>query len=496
MAAVGLALVGWGVFFAAIAWPALNLAARCVLDARPPTEGYSYSSRQLLLLVHSLGLAALASLSAVLVAIPAAYVVGRASSLGRRPVFAVLLVLVLLCPPMVYAFGWEKLLPHWIGPRVRCLLTWTLWAWPIPSLMLGAGWRRVGRRAYEAALLEAKPAAAFRCVALPLLRPYMVAAWLILFVLFCGDYGVPHACGLVVHATEMLGWAANATLPIDVVWPSVPVLLVASAALGGLGWIARHSEAPDHEVTLHDTSTGFDAMILAALGVFLISWALPMAGLTLARPWFTSLGAVLEYYQADLGVSLATCTAAAAASLLMALAVVRCRRGGKAVLAASLILGVLPGPLVGASLLWAYNRPAFGFLFDHWPIVALSYVSRFGWLSVLAAAFLSRQMSPALNDLARLEGVSGLDRIWHVEGPLSSPLWLCTMWVTTVLALGDVAASALVRVPSFTPVAHVLVEKFHRFEDGMIIALSVLLVAAPLPAAIIVAAAARRNAIP
>ena len=63
----------------------------------------------------------------------------------------------------------------------------------------------------------------------------------------------------------------------------------------------------------------------------------------------------------------------------------------------------------------------------------------------------------------------------------------------TALAVGDLATSSLVRVPDFNPIAHVIVEKFHRREDDMLVCLSLSLVAASLPGALLAAWASTRS---
>src|SRR3989304_3988553 len=65
--------------------------------------------------------------------------------------------------------------------------------------------------------------------------------------------------------------------------------------------------------------------------------------------------------------------------------------------------------------------------------------------------------------------------------------------VIAVLPVADVATSSLVRVPTFNPIGHVVIEKFHRFEDGMLISLSLCLVSAAIPPALLFAWALRRR---
>jgi ABC-type spermidine/putrescine transport system permease subunit II len=65
------------------------------------------------------------------------------------------------------------------------------------------------------------------------------------------------------------------------------------------------------------------------------------------------------------------------------------------------------------------------------------------------------------------------------------------VFVATALNLSEAAATSLVRVPSVNSIALILIEKFHRFEDEMLIALSLIMAAAAAPAVWLAARAAR-----
>ena len=51
-----------------------------------------------------------------------------------------------------------------------------------------------------------------------------------------------------------------------------------------------------------------------------------------------------------------------------------------------------------------------------------------------------------------------------------------------MLSIAEVPTSSLLRVPGPAPIAHIIIEKFHRFEYGMLISLSLWLVFASLVA--------------
>jgi ABC-type Fe3+ transport system permease subunit len=77
---------------------------------------------------------------------------------------------------------------------------------------------------------------------------------------------------------------------------------------------------------------------------------------------------------------------------------------------------------------------------------------------------------------ARADGASEWQVVRFILWPQHAPLLVGVAAIVVALAIGDVAASTLVRVPGYNPIAHLIIEKFHRFEDGMLISLSLMLV--------------------
>jgi ABC-type Fe3+ transport system permease subunit len=136
------------------------------------------------------------------------------------------------------------------------------------------------------------------------------------------------------------------------------------------------------------------------------------------------------------------------------------------------MLGAVPGAVVGVSLLSAFNRSGLEWVYDHWSIVTLSCVARFGWMGVLACELLYRGQGQELIEQAQLDGTTRSAAFLQILVPANRPLLFGVCAVVALLSLQEVASTSLVRPPSFTPIAHVMIEKFHRFEDDMLISLS------------------------
>lgn len=486
--------VAWLLFVCSIAWPAVALVARCISDDRPPEGGFAFSSRQLALLWRSVWLSGAGTLACVIVSLPGAWVLASSRRLAHHPFVRAALTVLLLCPPMVYAFGWERIVPVGLSGYVRCIGIWALWASPIPAVLLSAGWARTGRDAHEAALLVMSSTRAFFRIALPLLQPYVALSALIVFLLLFGDYQVPHACGLLVFSTELLGWARASNHAMDTLWPALPSLAVTSLALTAMLLTCRHCLRDD---TSFDRPTNLDtpsrALASVALAWVSVGWLLPVGALAIT---LTSLSAMVEafkIYGVDVAWSLAISALAGLAAVGMGWGVAATPRLRWLALAATLLFGALPGALIGESLVIAYNRDALWWVYDHWPIVAMSYLARFGWIGVVIALAAVRQAAPGVVAQARVDGAPWSAIARHVHWPSSWPTLVCGACVVAALSLADVATSAMVRVPSFAPIAHVLMEKFHRFELDMLVSLSLWLVVAALPGALLAGLVLRRT---
>ncbi len=411
--------------------------------------------------------------------------------MSRQPLVAASLAAVLLCPPMVYAFGWERLLPPDFDPYLRCVAVWALWAWPIPALVIGAGWSCGGRAAFEAALLSTSQLRAFPHVALPSLIPHIALSALLLFVVFFGDYGVPHACGLTVYSTELLGWATSSSRLVDVVWPAILPTVVTILALVVVFQLWRRCDLnePMDSTRLDRPSALFQ---LVALSIFVVSWLLPLGTLVVKLASPTVIVEALRTYGGHLTCSLGVATLSGIVAVGMGVGIAALRLPRIPVVWA-VIFGALPGALIGESLVAAYNRPLFGWLYDDWAIVALGYVARFGWIGMAIGMLVIPGRKDDLSDQARTDGATNADMISHLFIPMNWAILCGGVAVIAALSVADVATTSLVRVPTFNPIAHVVIEKFHRFEDGMLISLSFCLVSAAIPPALLLAWALGRR---
>ncbi len=475
---------GAAIFVAALAYPGAALLMRAVGGAPTPPELTGFSAS---LFWRTVALAAGGALAAVLLALPGAFAAAR---LGRRPrdaATAALILAPMLFPAMVYAFGWQKLLPGW--GLLQCVWVWATWSWPIAALVLGAGWMRLGRRRYEEALLSAGPMRAFIHAVLPLLWRHLVVCLLILFALFMGDYAVPHACGLVVYATELVLAAQASPDPRATLVASWPVAAVIVAALASAGWTWRRQ--PEGEDAAGDLAAvgspwSFGLALILATGCV----AVPLVALGRSVSLGAALSETVRTYGAEIVASMTVALASGVLAVVMGAALAALPGIRWIALAWGVLWMALPGALVGAAMVAAYLPiPA---VYDHAGMLVLGYVARFGWIGILAGWLALASVEPEQVQAARADGASRWLAGWRIALGSNLPTLLCGIFVVFALSLSEAAATALIRVPTVNPVALILIEKFHRFEDGILVSLCLLMTAATIPGAVLAGWVARR----
>lgn len=464
------------VILVAAVLPLGALVYQGVSGIRSPVDGAAAFFPSWPLLWRSMGLAAGAALLTTLVSIPGA--IGFATSDGRRnealPVF--MGAIVLLTPSMVLAFAWQGLAPGTVPGWLMTLATWTLWAWPIPAAIIGACWRSDVRPFLDAARMDAARLPTAVRIALPLLARSVATSAIILFLIFFNDYGVPHAFGITVFATDVLASAeASSSIhgPLQASLPSVAVALAALAAVAVRLGSGQRTLLPELNANTKSSDRGNRWPLVV---LFCVSWLVPMFALTTRVGSVGAFSEAVRTYGPDLTVSLAI---AAVAGLLAALSALGLALFGGWARRAGIILlfatGALPAALLCGGILAVYNHVVLSTLIDHWPATGLAHLSRFGWVCGLIALLMSRRGGDDLLDQAQCDGASNATAFLRVALPRHRRLLIASGAIVAALAVGDAAGTSLLRSPDFSPICLVIIEKFHRFEDAMLTSLSLCL---------------------
>ena len=474
-------------FLLVVAIPAIALILRSIQLGRSDAAAPIIEARQLGLLATSIWLAAGGAVCGVLLSLPAAYVVGRIGRLSSAPGLGAVLLAPLLLPPMVYAFGWQRMGLASLPGELCCIWVWASWLWPIPAVLIGTGWARRGRSAYEAAVLVTTPAGAFGRVVLPLLVRQGSVAVLIMFVLLLGEYSVPHSCGVVVLGTELLGWAAQSNKPADVLVPALPLIALTTVVLVVLAWLwRRHGEQGEASEAASACPGRLAAVLLGLVGLTVL---LPLGWLAIRFRAWRIMPEAVGTYGAELGASVAVAAAAGGIALVAGVSLASSERLRRWTVPGAVLFGVLPGALAAEGVLAAYQQVRL--IYCYWPLLVIGYAARYGWIGLLGAWLAHESADRDLVGQARIDGASETAVSLRVRYLPNAALLLCAVGVVAGMSLAEVAVGTLLTVPGIGPISAILLEKFHRLEDGMLMALSLWLVVGAVPAAVLVWAALR-----
>lgn len=486
-------IVGIGLLLATVVYPATMLTAKCfesmpegtttaIDDARDTTGGFASS-----LFLRSAGLAALGATAACVFALPGIRLVGGTVNARQFGLATSLIIAPLVLPPIVIGLGVRS----WIRgvSEIRCVIVWGLWCWPIAALLVGGAWARRGHQLYEVALLHGGKFKAFKSVLGSVLVRPIVGVWMLMFALFLGDYSVPHSCDMIAYATALLSEATSSPYPVATVIAGFPLLAPMLVAVVVAYLVGGRAEASDQDEPAK-AQAGFPRVTFAlVLAMITVSTLLPTYGLIRNIALIKAIATTWELYRTDIAYSLATAFIAGLMIVWMGICVTAIAPIRRIAPLLVLIWAVVPGALVGQAVVAAYLP--IDVIYSHWMLTVVGYVARFGWIGVLLAYVVVKQSDEATMGAAMVDGASTGFATCRVTFANHWPTMCAGVLIATAMSLAEIATTTLVRVPVFSPVSLILIEKFHRFEDDILAAICILLLVVACPGIAIFSLASR-----
>src|ERR1700727_2850898 len=147
-----------------------------------------FRARSVMLLRHTVVLAAIVAVAAAVLGTGTAWLTERAALPARR-LWTVLLVLPVAIPDFVVGYAWHSFAPT-LNPLLGASLVMTLGTYPLVYLPVAAALRRADPGAEETAhVLGVGRIAAFRRVTLPLLRTAVLGGAVLVILTTLSEYG-------------------------------------------------------------------------------------------------------------------------------------------------------------------------------------------------------------------------------------------------------------------------------------------------------------------
>ena len=446
-------------------------------------------------LVHSLRIAASSALLATLIGGILLFLLERVSLPGRRAL-RLLLFIPLVVPPQILAIAWIG----WAGPagtltrfvreglglernpwliysEAGIVLLLTVFAIPIAFLTIGAGLTRVPKNLEEAARLDgASLTVVATHILTPLLRPYVLAALMLAFLAAVGNFGIPAMLGIPARFITLPtliyqrvtsfaagGFAQAAALALLMAVPAVLVLWMQLRLNRRAATLESQLEAPHRYPLQRRFAWPLAALVWLAVGVLMTAgpfismlllsltraYGLPptLANLDLRHYQFVLSG--LEAFPRALTHSLLLASGAAALAAVMALALgyLLLRLGERGTLlqllidlpyalpgivfALALILTWLPSPIPGLRL--------YGTVW----LLGIAYVGHYLAFALQPIGAAWRQLDPALEEAARIDGAGTLQALRLVLLPVMLPTVVVAALLVFLNAFSEISLSAL-----------------------------------------------------
>jgi iron(III) transport system permease protein len=317
---------------------------------------------------------------------------------------------------------------------------------PVTLLLVLAAAREIPSNAYEAARVSLGPTRRFLFVLFPLLRPAVIAGFLLTVILLVGESEIPFLFGFRTSMTDVVttfSQTFDAGRTVPVILPLVVTVLVLGllmvkplftvvlpAPRGGRGMIRK------------------PASLIIGVGLLVLPLLAALSLLGYAWAATSDLGGV--WRRLPVGISTVTVsivepvTCALAAVGLTVLAAYPARRSSaiRPLTVMALLLFCVPAAVVAIG--WIGVGQALGGVSI---APALAYVSRTIGLPALGFLIACSRLPRSLDAAARLVAISPVRRAWTLVLPLIAPSLAATSALTAALIFADRDVASLLLAP-------------------------------------------------
>ena len=457
---------------------------------------------------NSLWTGAVVALLAVCSGTAAALVTERLTVPARRWLRLGML-LPLLMPPFVSAFGWARAygprglldqlvgfsLPGLYGP-LGVLVVLSVAATPLAWLVVaGALASRVEPDLERAARASgAGPLTTLRTVTLPLLRPALLSAAVVVFVFAVNAFGVPAVLGtpagfatITTRIYQDLALSADPAAFVRATTMAMTLVVLAVVVVGSADALFARRVAMRTALPAGGGASSQGGRLMALImGTTIVATtivpfgALVLTALTRATGlapvpanWtLANFGEALDSrFVGSLVHSLVLAIWAATIVLVLA-ALAAMMRGRSRVLGTAVTLGfAVPGSALAISVLLAYG----GWLRNTLAIILVAYVAKFWALGHRQLAGSIDRLPPDQVRAARASGATALDALRSIVIPILRPSIVAGWLVVFLFALHELTMSSLLYGPGSATLAVVVLNVQQLGDPTVSAALAVLL---------------------
>lgn len=450
------------------------------VDGAFGVENYRHllaTGRSWQLIGSSLGLALTTALISAVVGLPLGLLFAK-TDLPLRRIFVLLFTLPLVIPSCITAVSWADVFsPHGLASGFcgevtlrklsallfglpGCVLVLTTTFMPAVMLATMAFARTINPRLEEAARLSARPLRVLREVTVPLIRPGVLLAATLVFLLSLGEFGVPSFLRYQVFAVESFTQFTASYNFGAATASAVPLALITFVVLG-LEWFVLREKIQ----MLRPAGEGGDTFIIPLRSYRVWVFALvavlcalvvitPLLSLLMqAGPWQTyvrALRVVSDSLMRSIFIAAVGATALTALGFLVGYVIhTRAFSIWRAVDAGTVLLFALPGTVIGMGLIALWNRPATNLIYATPLIILFGYLAQYTALTGRVTAAGLQLVPPSMEEAAANVGAGWLRRVSFIVLPLTRDALASGWLIAYIFCLRDTGITMLVYPPGY-----------------------------------------------
>lgn len=414
------------------------------------------TSRQWTLLGNTVGLAVMAASAAVIAGTLLAFLVARTDMRGRAVVFYAAFAQLFL-PPHLLAIAGQYLWGGRFAGLIPAAGVLAISYYPLAFLLALAGLSSVDPGQEEAALLVRRPVAVLRGLIASLIRPHILAAWVLVALLCAVEYGVPDLLRLNTYPVEIFAQfsayydqAAAAALCAPLLAVGILAVWLMLRVLGSRSFVPLNiaRSAAGARVALGHWRWSTSAIICLAVGSLLV---LPVSSFV-ANVAASKRTLLSMFLAAPIASSIALAAAAATAIVVVAFPLAykaeRARPApGNKVFFLGLLPLAVPATVIGIGLVSLWNRDLGVPVYGSWAMPILACTARFSPFALVILAASMKQLPVEQEQAGLLVAGGWFRRMARLVVP-QCRIGIAVAWIISfIFSFEELGASLLVMPP-------------------------------------------------
>jgi iron(III) transport system permease protein len=431
-------------------------------------------ARQLVLLGRSLTIAVSATIVALGLGLPVAFILAT-GDLPFRRLFHFLVLVPVLIPSYVMAGAWIHLLgpaglvnstlAAVLGPAAKLSIHSTAGcAWclgisffPVIAIIVASGISQLDSNLTDIARLSVNRWGVFRYAVVPQILPHLAASVCLVLIFVFAQYGVPSLLGLNTYPVEVFAQFSafyNETAAIATALPLTALVVF-------LILLQQRIMRTHDYVRITPSSETRQPMALKGTKPHAVAFLLILLLVTTVLPFFSVLayaGSLAKVWSAlrSYGDGIVTTSLLALLAAVVATAIAfpighhlarSHSRFWKTLDIVSWLPIAIPGTIIGLGVIKLANSAAILQQDSFGVLLLIAYIGMFSAFSIRIFAATWRRADPNIGEAAEMDCRRWYQRLWHIDMPINAGAIAASLMVVFVLVVGELNATVLLIPP-------------------------------------------------